>query len=113
MRSVILICLLVVFCIIRCTKVSDPIPECIQQKIDSIKQEPPGNVAAGVHLYMFDGRKVYLFSATCCDAFVEVLDASCTYVCSPSGGLTGTGDGKCAEFYQQAQYLGIIWKDDR
>ena len=89
------------------------IPTCVQSKIDSIKQLPVWNPPAEVHEYEYDGRKLYLFSADCCDFFTIAIDANCNYVCAPSGGFTGRGDGKCKDFNEKAKMIRLVWKDDR
>lgn len=71
------------------------------------------NPPAEINEFEYDGRKVYLVSADCCDMFNSVYDDQCNYVCAPSGGFTGKGDRKCIDFNQQAKHLRLIWKDDR
>lgn len=93
--------------------VAGSMPPCIQRKIDSIKQQPAWNPPLQVNEYEYDGRKVYLFSANCCDQFESLLDANCNYICAPSGGFTGKGDRKCTDFGQQAKHLRLVWKDER
>jgi hypothetical protein len=88
-------------------------PSCIQRRIDSIKQQPVWNPPAEVHEYEYNGKKVYLFSANCCDQFNTLMDANCNYVCAPSGGFTGKGDRKCNDFYDTAKHLRLVWKDER
>ncbi len=47
--------------------------------------------------YEIKGKVYYLVYAACCDQFNSLLDAHGRYVCSPSGGFTGRGDGSCPE----------------
>ena len=89
------------------------IPTCIQKKIDSIKQQPVWNPPAEIHEYEYNGKKVYLISADCCDFFTTAVDENCNYVCAPSGGFTGRGDGKCKDFNQNAKMIKVVWKDER
>jgi hypothetical protein len=89
------------------------IPGCIQQKIDQIKKEPKWNPPAEVHEYSYNGKRVFYFSSNCCDRYNEVYDENCNYVCSPSGGYTGKGDMKCADFKENAKEIRLIWKDER
>jgi hypothetical protein len=41
-----------------------------------------------------------------------VSDQDCNYICAPYGGITGKGDGNCADF-SDAKYLRLVWKDER
>ncbi len=91
---------------------SDPVPACIQQKIDSIKALPRFNPPAQVDEYAWNGRKVYLFSANCCDQYSPLYDSACNYLCAPVGGFTGKGDMRCPDF-KNATHLRLVWKDDR
>lgn len=108
-----ILCILSIASLVHCKKEPIPIPACIQQKIDSIKRSAKRNPPAEVHVWNYGGRKVYLFNATCCNEFVKVLDENCQYVCSPSGGPLKYGDSLCADFYQEAKYLGSVFRDDR
>ena len=96
-----------------CKKKSPAIPVCIQQRIDSIKKEPRWNPPAQVDEYEYKGRKVYLFSSNCCDQFNPLYDSDCNYICAPTGGITGRGDGQCTDFNSTAQHIRLIWKDER
>jgi hypothetical protein len=98
----------------KCNKEgSVAIPSCIQQKIESIKAQPKWNPPAEVHEYKYAGKRVFLFSANCCDQYSELYDENCNYICAPSGGITGKGDRKCDDFLQNAKEVKLIWKDDR
>jgi hypothetical protein len=89
------------------------IPACIQQRIDSIKKEPKWNPPAEVNEYTYNGKTVYLFSSPCCDFFNPVYGSDCNYICAPTGGFTGKGDGKCEDFNSTAKHVKLVWKDDR
>lgn len=93
--------------------INSSVPKCILTKIDSIKKQPLWNPPAEIHAYELEGKKVYAISADCCDRFTTVVDANCNYVCAPSGGFTGRGDGKCIDFFSKAKHLRLVWKDDR
>lgn len=94
-------------------KPSLSIPSCIMEKIETIKNQPKWNPPATVEEYMYKGKTIYLFSSPCCDRYNEAFDQNCNYVCSPSGGYTGKGDRKCEDFKDAAQFVKVIWKDDR
>ena len=89
------------------------VPVCIQQRIEEIKQQAKWNPPAEVHEYLYAGKRVFYFSSNCCDRYNELYDEKCNLLCAPSGGMTGKGDGKCPDFSTKAQYVGLVWKDDR
>ena len=98
----------------KCRKNEAPqIPSCIQAKIEEIKRQPRWNPPAQVEEYLYKGKRVFLFSSNCCDQFNPLYDDQCNYICAPSGGITGKGDRKCEDFQQQAQYVRLVWKDER
>ena len=112
-RSILAACLLITFSSSKCEKEETPIPACIQQKIDSIKQTPKSSPPAQVHSWLYRGTTVYLFSATEPNQLVTVWNESCQYICAPSGGVSGGGDSTCTDFFQEAQHTGVIWQDTR
>jgi hypothetical protein len=89
------------------------LPVCIQQRIEAIKKEPKWNPPAEVHEYIYNDKRVFYFSSNCCDQYNVVYDENCHYICAPSGGLSGKGDGKCGDFNGIAQYQKLVWKDER
>ena len=91
----------------------DSVPACIKNKIEEIKKEPVWNPPAQVEEYNYNGKKVFLFSADCCDQYNMLYDENCKVICAPSGGFTGKGDGKCSDFFSTAKYTGLVWKDPR
>lgn len=98
----------------KCRTAAAPsIPVCIQEKIEAIKKQPRWNPPASVEEYNYNGRKVFLFSSPCCDQYNEAYDENCRYLCAPSGGYTGKGDQKCADFKTVAKFVKLLWKDER
>jgi hypothetical protein len=89
------------------------IPSCISEKIEAIKQQPKYNPPATVSRYSYKSQYVYFFSSDCCDQYNYLYDKNCNIICAPSGGITGKGDGKCADFRQEATGETLIWKDPR
>lgn len=98
---------------VQCNKQQSEIPTCIQAKIDGIKTQPKWNPPATVNEYIYHGKHVYLFSSDCCDQYNQLYDENCNSICAPSGGITGKGDGKCADFSSAAQLVKLVWKDSR
>ncbi|MGK2861249.1 MAG: DUF6970 domain-containing protein [Chitinophagaceae bacterium] len=97
----------------KCGKNNKTMPVCIQQKINSILQEPKWNPPAEVNEYIFKGKPVYLFTSNCCDQYDSLYDKDCNFICAPAGGFTGKGDGKCVDFFKNARFTKLIWKDAR
>ncbi|MBK5270371.1 MAG: hypothetical protein JJE22_05080 [Bacteroidia bacterium] len=91
----------------------DSIPACIKKQIEIIKDEAVWNPPAQVDEYTYDGKRVFLFSSNCCDQYNMLYDTQCNIVCAPSGGFTGMGDGKCADFAATSGHIKLIWKDSR
>jgi hypothetical protein len=97
----------------QCRKNKIEPPNCVQKRIEEIKTEPKWNPPAEVNEYIYKGQHVYLFSSNCCDQYIMLYDGNCSFICAPSGGITGKGDGKCADFYETAKLIKLVWKDTR
>ncbi len=89
----------------------DSIPPCVQQLIDDGRKETPSTAPVQVDEYLYNGKKVFLLTAQCCDFFNEVYDENCKKICAPTGGFTGKGDGNCPEFSKEAKLIKTIWKE--
>jgi hypothetical protein len=81
------------------------LPKCIDSIISKAANEQPPIKAEKVELYEWQGKQVYLVSWQCCDFFNEVFDANCKRICAPTGGITGKGDGNCADFLKSAKLI--------
>ncbi len=87
-------------------------PECIEKKIESIKQEEVRNPPAQVWKWEVDEQTYYYITSDCCDQYNYLYDDKCKEVCAPDGGITGTGDGKCPDFNGPIEKT-LVWEDDR
>ncbi|MFA7274296.1 MAG: hypothetical protein WC044_10520 [Crocinitomicaceae bacterium] len=98
----------VLFFTFSCAKSNFPkgTPNCIQDKIQEM--EKLGDATCSVYRYTNQGTEVYLVYPGCCDQFEVLYDSGCNYICAPSGGFTGKGDGKCNNLELQNKTL--IWK---
>lgn len=92
---------------------SKNLPDCIQQKIAVLKSEKIRNPPAEIWQYQYHGKTVYFIPAYCCDLPSQLYDENCNLICSPDGGFTGKGDGKCKDFFIARTEGKRIWKDDR
>lgn len=88
-------------------------PDCILTKIDQIKAEGVWNPPAKIYRYQYQGKTVYYIPSRCCDIPSVLLDENCNLICSPDGGLSGAGDGKCSDFFKERSDEKLIWEDDR
>ncbi|MEO6613104.1 MAG: hypothetical protein ABIT05_07565 [Chitinophagaceae bacterium] len=89
---------------------NDDIPACVQKVIsENSVSNPP--TATQIDEYSYNGKRVFLLTAPCCDRYNILYDENCTRLCAPSGGLAGKGDGKCADFGATAKFVKLLWKN--
>ncbi|MFV0604939.1 MAG: DUF6970 domain-containing protein [Niabella sp.] len=116
MKYFFLLMLLTVITFFSCEKpsqVENNIPECIEAKIKQIAEDPVRNPRGAVWQYRYKGQIVYFIPQYCCDMFSELYDSNCELICHPDGGITGAGDGQCADFFSERTNEKLIWKDSR
>jgi uncharacterized protein DUF6970 len=103
MKTIMTIFIGILFMLGSCSKTPGT---CIYKEIEKEKN----NCLDKVYEYEFNGETVYLFvPAGCPDAMYILYNENCDFVCSPSGGLSGNGDGRCLEFYNKAVNEKLIW----
>lgn len=88
-------------------------PECIRKMIDEIRRDPVRNPPAEIWQYNYNSMTVYFVPQYCCDYPSILVDENCSFLCSPDGGISGAGDGKCTEFFKNRSNGKLIWKDER
>lgn len=109
----------IVFVIFGCkddvtsTDVPADIPTCVVDQISQIKSQARWNPPAKLFSYRYKGQTVYFIPQRCCDIPSTLLDANCTILCSPDGGISGGGDGKCTDFFTARTDEKLIWQDSR
>lgn len=89
------------------------VPACIQAAIDSSLARPVGDIYVEILSYKYQGATVYLMNAGCCDRFNLLWDENCNYLFTPSGGIGGNGDHTHPNFFNEAVFEKVIWKDPR
>lgn len=97
----------------NCKKLPKGTPSCIKAKIREIQSDKVRNPPGSVWQYDYNGQTVYYIPPYCCDIPSQLFDNDCNQICSPDGGLTGTGDGKCPEFFSKRKNEKLIWQYDR
>jgi hypothetical protein len=88
-------------------------PEWVNNLVATYEKEPVGNPPQSIWQYEYKGQTVYYVPPQCCDQFSTLYDANGIVICAPDGGLTGHGDGKCSDFFQERRNEKLIWKDPR
>lgn len=88
-------------------------PDCIEDRIRQIQQASVWNPPAKVYSYQYRGQTVYYIPPRCCDIPSVLLDENCNALCSPDGGFSGGGDGKCTDFFSARSDGRLIWEDTR
>ena len=63
--------------------------------------------------YRFEGQIVYYVPPKCCEIPSTLYDENGARICSPDGGLTGTGDGACPTFFRNRDNGVLIWEKKR
>jgi hypothetical protein len=88
-------------------------PTCILNEIEKIKSELVRNPPASVWRYDYNGQIVFYIPPRCCDIPSQLLDSDCKQICSPDGGFSGLGDGRCTDFSKTKTNQTLIWQDNR
>lgn len=88
-------------------------PEFVSKMIEGFRTAPPDNPPRKIIRYSYKGQTVYYVSAPCCDFQSDLYDSQGTKICSPDGGITGRGDGKCPDFASARKDELAVWQDTR
>jgi hypothetical protein len=88
-------------------------PQWLQQHIQGILTKRKRNPAIRIVRYQYSGETVYYESAPCCDQQSTVYDLEGKVLCHPEGGITGKGDGQCANFDKRKTNEMLVWQDPR
>ena len=88
-------------------------PAIVKQLIARQKAEPKKNPPGKVWQYTYRGQTVYYVPPSCCDIPGELFASDGASMCEPDGGITGRGDGKCADFFDVRTDEKLLWADTR
>jgi hypothetical protein len=86
-------------------------PQWLINMIARVEDGPLEAPPASFYRCVYKNQKVFFKPARCCDIPSEVWDEKGSHICSPDGGETGRGDGKCRGFSDAKCTL--IWNDTR
>jgi Domain of unknown function (DUF6970) len=104
----ILLMTIFLFACSRDTQVENP--AWINKLIKQFESQPEGNPPQSIWRYDYFAQVVYFVPARCCDIPSTVYDADGNIICTPDGGITGEGDGRCPDFFSTRNNEQLIWK---
>lgn len=85
----------------------------LNQMIQQMQEDEAANPPAKVYRYTYKDQEVYYVTGRCCDVPGKVYDMYGNVICEPDGGITGKGDGRCPDFFEQRKDETLIWEDKR
>src|SRR5688572_5744526 len=91
----------------------EALPDWLTALTRELQTEPVANPPAFIARYEYKNEVVYYLPPRCCDVWSNLYRADGTVLCHPDGGLTGKGDGRCADFVAERKNERIIWRDPR
>jgi uncharacterized protein DUF6970 len=92
---------------------ANPVPAWLTALTHEVEAQPVANPPALIARYDYKGQSVYFLPQQCCDVMGVLYRADGSVMCRPDGGLTGRGDGQCADFFVERKNEQIIWRDAR
>lgn len=93
--------------------ITAPRPDWMAALIATYEREPVANPARRIIRFKFENKTVYYLPPICCDIPSRLLDADGQMLCSPDGGFTGRGDGRCPDFHKARREEQLMWQDSR
>ena len=88
-------------------------PDWLSELIRQMESEPVANPPAFITRYEYKGQTVYFLAQRCCDIFSNLYDADGNIIAHPDGGITGQGDGRAPDFFEERTNERIVWEDER
>lgn len=88
-------------------------PEFVERLVSQFESSPVTNPPGSIWRYKYKGQDVYYVPPSCCDIPGELYDGNGEFICAPDGGITGTGDGNCPDFFSERSEPLRVWADER
>ncbi len=88
---------------------NEELPQHIADMIEQYESSP-GTAPNEIWRYRFEGRTVYYVPPMPYDIPGKLVSEDGDFICSPDGGLTGRGDGKCPTFFEERSDGRIVWR---
>lgn len=100
--------------VIGCTPAAyEELPSFVSQLIARLEAEPKANPPGSIWQYNYKGQVVFYVPPSCCDVPSALYATDGSIICGPDGGIRGTGDGKCPDFFAARTDEKLIWSDKR
>jgi hypothetical protein len=88
------------------------IPSFVAELITQYKSAPAGSSPGSVWRYQYKGAVVFFVPRlSCCDIPSRLYDVNGNLLCRPDGGIAGSGDGKCPDFFRERSKGELLWSD--
>jgi len=114
MKTYLLAIIAMIILLTGCSQTSQTAnPAWVDRLIEQSESDPVGNPPLSVWRYEYNSQVVYFVPAHCCDISSVVYDVEGNGICAPDGGITGDGDGRCPDFFDQRTDEQLIWQDTR
>lgn len=113
MAAVVLVLALSAACATQGPTGNEVPPTWLTALIHEFESQPAANPPAFIARYDYKGLAVYYLPPRCCDIWSNLYDAAGSVICHPDGGLSGTGDGRCTDFFTERAGEKVIWRDAR
>jgi hypothetical protein len=92
---------------------TNSMPAWLTALVRQSEAQPVANPPAFIARYEYKGQSVYFLPQRCCDIMSVVYNSEDAIICHPDGGLTGRGDGMCADFFVERRNERILWRDSK
>ena len=89
------------------------IPRWLTDLIQRLENDPVANPPASVTQYNYKSQIVYFVPQRCCDIFSDLYAADGNIIAQPDGGISGQGDGRALDFFEERENERLIWEDKR
>ena len=116
MKFILMITITIILLICGCSHSAPPQsenPAWVDELIVEFQTDPVGDPPQSIYRYEYEGQIVYYVPPQCCDQYSQLYDANGNIICAPDGGLTGSGDNRCPDFFNESTNESLIWHDSR
>jgi hypothetical protein len=85
------------------------LPQWLQAAIKRYDAQPADHAPLSIWQIAHNGQVAYFLASPCCDQYDPLLSAEGKHLCSPTGGFTGGGDGRCPKPADAGSAVKLVW----